>query len=776
MKPSLSKSHWGIVGAGALCIVSALGVWAWKSGDDSVAEGPRSTEEVEQEKPDPAVEWPAATYVGDESCSGCHAEQAQAYRGSDHDHAIEEPSPQSVLAPFAGESFAHDGTTSRFSRRGEDYIVTTLGADNASKDFRVAYTFGHYPLQQYLLDVGGGRLQALTVAWDSRPKEQGGQRFYDLYPGEILRPGDEIHWASPTQNWNFTCADCHTTGLKKNYDREKDSFSPTWGQLNVGCEACHGPASNHLSWAKGVGENQEGQPEGSRGFEVSFSVEAWQIPAGERSGMPRGGQGNVPQVETCAPCHSRRQQLREGHKPGEPFLSAYVPELLMEGLYYPDGQILDEVYVYGSFTQSRMFQAGVRCNDCHEPHSLSLRRQGNDLCNGCHSAEVFDTKAHHHHEAAGGACVDCHMPETTYMGVDPRRDHSLRIPRPDLSVTLGVPNACSSCHAKEGNEWAASKVQEWFPERREPHYGQVFARARRGNPAAGSELIRLAKDPSQLAIVRGTALMLLTGYGNPESLAALTQARSNKDALIRLGVARGSLGLPPPERLRLLLPLLDDELLGVRVEASRAAVGVPTASLSAPELVSLKKALRELEATELFYADRPDAWLRIALIKQGEGDAQAAAEALEQSLKLDPRFIPSLINLADLRRSQGDENEAVRLLREAVGIDEKNPEAWYALGLALVRQKKLNEALPLLQRATELRKDNPRLFYVYAVALAESGSLPAAVRVCQEGLSHHPHDRSLLQSLMSYAKQAGDRALASEAAARLAGVGSQVGP
>ncbi len=762
----------------------------------------------ETSEPQRMTPMPGATYVGSAACGSCHQEQAKAYRGSHHDRAIEVPSDASVLAPFGGESFRHDGITTTFLRKdaankqasggtsGEEesteFFVRTVGAEGKVEEFPVAYTFGVEPLQQYLLDVGGGRLQALTVAWDSRTSEQGGQRYFDLYPGEDLEPLDEIHWTRGAQNWNFACADCHTTALHKGYDAAKDTFDPSWSDLNVGCEACHGPGSNHVSWAQDSSSNSErgaqkaGADSKVNSYEVGLVVPLervnWALPPGARNVIPRSGEENVTEVETCAPCHSRRQQLREGRTPDQPYMDAYVPELLMEGLYYADGQIHDEVYVYGSFLQSRMFHAGVRCNDCHEPHSLKLRREGNALCSECHSAQVYDVAEHHHHSANPGsevqagandgtACVDCHMPMTTYMRVDPRRDHSLRIPRPDLSATTGAPDACTNCHEGKEASWAADAIEQWFGPERRHHYATTFQAARNGDPAAEAQLIHLAASASFPAIVRGTALLLLANFPSENSVKALSAGSQSSEALIRLGVTRGVLGLPPEQRLKVTLPLIADPLLAIRIEATRALVGVPLTTLTAPQTAELNKAFVELEKVEHFYDDRPDAWLRLALLELGRGKADAAAEALERALKLDARFTPALVNLADLRRSQGNEAEATSLLRRAVEVDAQNAEAWYALGLSLVRTQKLSEAMPMLERAAALRPDNSRFAYVHAVALADAGQLPAAVRAVQKGLEHNPHDRTLLQALMNYAKAAGDRQLASEAAARLAGVG-----
>jgi Cytochrome c554 and c-prime len=192
----------------------------------------------------------AASYVGGEACSGCHAPQAQLWKGSHHALAMQKAGEKTVLGEFAGTRVEHFGMTTSFSRSGDKFLVRTEGPDGAVHDYEIAYTFGVYPLQQYLIAFPGGRLQALGIAWDSRPKDQGGQRWFHLYPDEKLKPGDPLHWTGHDQTWNYQCADCHSTDLKKNYDLATNTYATSWTDIDVACEACHGPGSRHLAWAK----------------------------------------------------------------------------------------------------------------------------------------------------------------------------------------------------------------------------------------------------------------------------------------------------------------------------------------------------------------------------------------------------------------------------------------------------------------------------------------------------------------------------------------------
>src|SRR5207253_534568 len=167
-------------------------------------------------------------------------------------------------------------------------------------------------------------------------------------------------------------------------------------------------------------------------------------------------------------------------------------------------------------------------SNCHDPHSAKLLAEGNGLCAQCHLPARFDAREHHHHEpgSAGAQCVNYHMPTKTYMVVDARRDHSIRVPRPDLSVSLGTPNACAQCHAGHTPEWATQAVARWFPHGRQtvPHYGAALRAGRTGAADAEQQLDRLILDRSQPAIARGSALLLLPRYVSAASEAALTGA------------------------------------------------------------------------------------------------------------------------------------------------------------------------------------------------------------------------------------------------------------
>lgn len=627
----------------------------------------------------------AETYVGRAACAGCHAEEDRLWQGSHHDLAMQ--TTQAVLGDFDGAALTHGGVTSTFFRRDGKPFVRTEGADGKLRDFPVAYAFGVSPLQQVLIETPGGKLQALGVAWDSRPAADGGQRWFPLYGDDPVPAGDPLHWTGANQRWNSMCAECHSTNLRKGYVSAEDRYETTWTEIDVSCESCHGPGSRH-------------------------AADPRQKLATAKS-----------QIDTCGPCHSRRSPLVESPVPGQPLLDGFLPALLEEPLYHADGQIDDEVFEAGSFLQSRMHREGVTCTSCHEPHSATLKKTGNDVCGQCHDPKRFDTPAHHRHEmdARGSACVDCHMPEKTYMGVDGRRDHSFRVPRPDLAVKLGTPDACTACHTERSPRWAADAVARWYgPDRRqEPHWGEALHAARTGEPGAAEELARVADDANAPAIARATALKHLRSHPGPETLPAVERGLGSSDPLLRLGAVAATEGLPIPELLRLAGPRLADPVRAVRVEAARVLSGAPLEA-GAAALPGYGAALAEYRASQEVQADRPEARVNLGVLAAREGRLDEAEIAFSAALSLSPSYVPAYVDLADVYRARGRDAEGEDLLRRAVAIDPSHAGARHALGLLLIRTGRFPEALGELAEAVRLAPGEPRYAAVYVLAREEA--------------------------------------------------------
>jgi predicted CXXCH cytochrome family protein len=714
-------------------------------------------------------------FVGAPACVGCHTAEFDAWRGSHHALAMQPAGAATVRGDFSGAQFEHFGVTTTFFRDGDKFMACTDGPDGALHEYAIAYTFGVYPLQQYLIAMPGGRLQALGIAWDSRPRVQGGQRWFHLYPDQQLPAADRLHWTGRDQTWNYQCADCHSTDLKKNYDLAANNYATSWTDIDVSCEACHGPGSRHVARA-----NSPKSKATAAGGSDRMGLTNWLKPTDHgdwkmdrETGIARRTEKLASnELDTCAACHSRRKVIAKYPVPGERYFDGHLPALLEPGLYHADGQIDGEVYEYGSFLQSRMHAAGVTCSNCHDPHSAKLRAEGNALCAQCHMQAKFDTAEHHHHQpgTAGAQCVNCHMPTKTYMVVDIRRDHSFRVPRPDLSVALGTPNTCTQCHTERSAEWAARTVGGWYPHGRQttPHYGTALNAGRIGVADAEQQLDRLILDPSQPAIARASALSLIRPYASAASEPAFKATIVDPDPLVRSAALRVLPIASPRAITQAAAALLSDPVRAVRVEAARVLAGTDLLALMPDQQTALAKATVELIAAEMVDADRAEAHLNLGLLDLRRRELPEAEGEFRAALRLDPNFVPALVNLADLDRARGRDAEGEKLLREAMTIEPDNADVSYALGLSLVRRREYGGAMDLLRRAQELAPDNARYAYVYAVALNSTGAHGEATALLDRTHRQHPADRDVLTALVSIAQDTGDLAAALSHARELA--------
>ncbi|MCA0901154.1 multiheme c-type cytochrome [Microbulbifer agarilyticus] len=702
-------------------------------------------------------------YVGVAQCAACHQQAFDDWQKSHHDLAMKTPDSETVVGNFDDATFDYFGTESRFFQRDDQYFVRTDGPDGKLHDYPVAYTFGVYPLQQYLIEFPGGRLQTLSLSWDARPKKEGGQRWFHLYPDEQIKAGDPLHWTGINQNWNFQCADCHSTNLHKNYDAESQTFATRWSEMNVGCESCHGPGRAHVEWA-GLPERERAADK-NQGFELRFDGRRqarWAMDAKTGIALIANNVHTQAEIPVCAQCHSRRGTQFPGVKPEDDFLDFFHPALLSAGLYHADGQINDEVYVWGSFLQSKMHGAGVTCSNCHNPHSLELRASGNDVCAQCHLPTKFDTAEHHFHPVGseGAQCVNCHMTDKVYMQVDARRDHSFRVPRPDLSEKIGSPNACVGCHTDETNTWAAAILEEKFGEP-DPHYGEALFAGRVGAPDAESQLLKLAMDESQPEIARATAISMLPRYLSQTSAQVLQVIAQGDDALLHLGLAQSLDHVPQQVRPALAIPLLyEDERVTASLAAS-ALAGAPMESYPAEVGKRFDQAMADYQASAEFNSDRPESLVNLASLRGREGDLPGAEKLLQQAVALAPYYTPAIINLADLYRGTGRERDGERLLRNALNrpIEEAIEKAplQHALGLSLVRQQKLQDAIPMLRAAADAEHASPRYAYVYAIALNSAGDSTAAVRYLEQALQRFPGDPEMMSALISMYRETGQQ-------------------
>jgi tetratricopeptide (TPR) repeat protein len=588
--------------------------------------------------------------------------------------------------------------TTRFFRRDGKFMVNAEGPDGEQHDYEVKYTFGVRPLQQYMVEFPDGRVQVLRVSWDTVKK-----RWFYVSPPDVpeerILPGDPLHWTGIGQNWNTTCADCHSTNVHKNYDPESNTYHTSFDEIDVSCEECHGPGSVHAELAR------------------SWSP-FWDRNVGYGLVSLKNKESNV-QLETCAKCHARRYQVHENFRPGKPFLDHYEPFLLSEDIYHADGQILDEVYEYGSFLQSKMHANHVRCTDCHDPHSLKLKFTGNQLCGQCHIPAKYDTVAHHHHKAGtpGAQCIECHMPSRLYMVIDARRDHSFRVPRPDLTVSLGTPNACNNCHtaANETPQWAADAVVKWFGPKRaeEPSWAPAIAAGRAGKPEAEELLVQLADRNTTPAIIRATAIDLLANYAGNRSVAARRKALIDSDPLVRVTAVRAMSGGPDLQLVSDLAQALDDPIRFVRVAAAARLAHMPLDQLTTKQQAVFERAMLEFRNSQELSLDHAGGHLTLGALDRRHGRTLEAVKHLQAAIQLEPYMAGPRSELALLMQQLGGDAGEIRLLRQ--------------------------EEADLMERDTKLAPDNAAIFYQLGMLRYLLGDLDAAQAALTSAAERSPH-------------------------------------
>ncbi|TDW36750.1 putative CXXCH cytochrome family protein [Rhizobium azibense] len=675
-------------------------------------------------------------FVDEKTCASCHGDQSAAFAKSNHAKAMALADERTVRGNFDNVRYDHDGIVTIFSRRDGRFFVRTQGPDGKQGEFDVKYTFAYEPLQQYLVDLGGGRLQALDIAWDTDKGE-----WFWLGEGKPAKPGSTYHWTGPFYRWNRTCIDCHSTDPRSNFQPETSDYRSTYVATSIGCQSCHGAGAKHVEWA-------EARSKGAS------------IPVGPGLGLPQVD------ANTCFGCHSRRIKLSDGYAAGKPFLDHFSPALLRPDLYFPDGQILDEVFEYGSFQQSKMARAGVTCLDCHRQHEATLKADGNALCTQCHTktaserfarndpSGMFDTPAHTHHPAgsSGAQCANCHMPERPYMKVDPRRDHSFVIPRPDLSVAYGTPNACTTCHEHKTNAWAAENMDKWYGTawRARPTTAHAFAAAARGDPASIGALRKLVVDKEQAGIVRGSAIAQMSRIGGADVVADVKAAAGDFDPLVRLGAAEAAGSLPPELRLEAIGNLLGDATRAVRVAAATALGSTPSLDLLGDQRKSFDAAVEDLRAYVEANADVAEAQNNYGTFLFGQRLAGDAEKAFRQAIVLDPALAGPHINLAELYRATGQNDKSERAYAEAIAISPDHAGLRYGHALSLVREKAMPEAMRELDEAIRLDPGNARYKTTLAIALDSLGRTQEALDLLGRAVAGGELDAELLGSAVRY--------------------------
>lgn len=656
-------------------------------------------------------------YLSSNQCENCHKEQYQAWQGSHHDMAMKHARPNTVLANFNNASLTFNNKQNKFFRKGDEYWVNIEGADGELHNYQIKYTFGYHPLQQYMVEFDDGRIQLIPFAWDSRVRTAGGQRWFHLYP-QLTKPHQEFYWTNSGQNWNYMCADCHSTNVKKNFDQKTNRYNTTFSEINVGCEACHGPARNHINWIKKPNTRVK-----FAGFErnLTKSVTSW-VNKPKRSTLAPSKTKASQQTLVCAQCHSRHTQISDKDmiKSNE-FGDRYRLNLITPQHYYPDGQVYDEDFVYGSFLQSKMHKSGVVCSDCHDPHSAKLTLPKEQICLQCHQAQKYNNTKHHHHQenSPGAQCINCHMPETIYMQVDGRRDHSWHIPRSDQSRQLGTPDVCLSCHKNKDSHWSEKITTLWQPSVDKPAtkpFAPVFSAIDSGYTMASPALSQIAQSNDYAPIIRASALLRMNNLNDTNSLIAIARAVKSDNTNIRFGAAQGAENLNGAERWRIIAPLLQDKALVVRNEAVRTLIPL-WQQLSLAQQKTLQPSLDEYLGVQTFNADRGFSHNNKGHVFMSQGKFDDAELAYHESIRIEPFFAPAYLNLAELYRRKKNEMASITILKQGLQTIPDHGQMLYSLGLAHIRTKQGDKAIKYFEQATQASPNNANFHYIYGLSL-----------------------------------------------------------
>ena len=728
----------------------------------------------DDEPEDPRPETPGvskASFVGSDRCLECHPDEGERHRGSHHDLSLQRPTAESVLGDWSGAHFETDHLKATFRREADRFFVDLDEPGVEARKLPVVYTFGIEPIQQVLLEGDRGRLQAFTVAWHQTGEARSDGHWFSLQPDEVAPPGDELHWAGPHYTWNRSCARCHSTGFERRYDPASDAYASHFAEEDVSCEACHGPGSLHVAAA---GNDAESLAPSIPPYGLEVDVRGqptshWVLTEDSPTAIPRSHVRRDSQLLTCARCHSRRSEISPEVPAGQPYLDGFLPALLEEGLYFADGQIQDEVFVHGSFLQSKMHAKGVTCTDCHDAHTTRTLTTGNGLCYRCHKPDVFDVPSHHHHPVGspGAECVACHMPERTYMGFDSRRDHSLRVPRPDLSPLLESPNACNGCHDDESPGWAAKNMDSWYGLGwRKPHYGSAIHAGREHAMGASNKLVATIVDADTPPIAKGTALFLLAMNDGSAFLHQLKKGMP-KDDLVALGAAQALAFVDPGEVAQKWVALARHERRAVRFECARTTLEAPLDGLSNHQEMAIRAARSEFEAQLMARQDDAAALMGVAELERTRGRLDAAANWLELVVKREPWREAAWVNLSNVAFEQSDETRTLEVLDDGLRRLPNAAALHHARGLSLIRQNRRIEARAALLRAHELAPMDARYGYVYGVSLIGAGDRDAGLQVLRVVHARVPGDRDTLRALLSYALEERDRPAARTYATKL---------
>jgi Tfp pilus assembly protein PilF len=685
------------------------------------------------------------TYVGDQSCKECHKGEHKEWTESHHYMSMLPPSEKTVKGNFDNITHTADGVTSRFFKKANKYFINTEGEDGKNHDYEVKYIFGFTPLQQYLVEFPGGRLQVPRVSWDSKQK-----KWFNQYAQQTVSSHDWLHWTGNSQNWNTMCASCHSTNLQKNYNDKTDTYKTSYSVINVSCESCHGAGKQHADYIKGDDYKDGEKIKGSYLKLVKNS-------------------NQLEEINTCAPCHARVTEISNSHIRSNEIMDNYIPQIPDTEYFFADGQVDDEDYIYTSFLQSKMFSKGVKCSNCHNPHSTKLKKIDNQTCLQCHSPQKYNLPTHTFHPVGSKSslCVSCHMPGKIYMGNDLRHDHSFRVPRPDLSEKYGTPNACSSCHQEKSNKYLADAIVKWYGPKRKYHFSDDLIPGSQLNSKSEAHLIKLIENSQTPDIIKATAAFYMGNIQTEPSLNILLKSLNNKDAQVRYRTLRSLSNFEPRSWINQVGPLLSDKVRAVRIAAADLYITIPQEQIPSQHKDAFVAAHKELKKHLNYQTDFSIGNVMLADYYLKLKDYDNAAKYYEKGLKKDSQMNYALLNLSTTYNLQGNNEQALKSLEKALKNDSKNDRIYYNMALLYNEMSNQPAAEKAFAKAVALKSDNPRVYYNYGLLLIKSKKIKQAEVLLNKGITINPSAPELYYALTFLYIQTKDMTKAQKAVLQL---------
>ncbi len=664
------------------------------------------------------------SYVGDQSCKKCHAVEFKDWKHSDHYMSMLPPNDSTVKGDFNNVTFTADGVTSRFFKKGPKFFINTEGNDGKYHDFEVKYIFGYKPLQQYLVSFPEGKMQVPRLSWDVNKK-----KWFNQYAGQKIPSHDWLHWTGNAQNWNTMCATCHSTNLRKNYDIKTDTYKTSYSIINVSCESCHGAGKNHVDFMNGDYKS---------GKRVIGSF----MKLAKNSSQKE-------ELNTCAPCHARISDVSGSHLNTGEIMDDYVPQIPDTENFYADGQVKDEDYIYTSFLQSKMYHKGVKCSMCHNPHSVKQKRIGNQTCTLCHVSTKYDVPSHTFHPKGGPAaeCKNCHMPGNYFMGNDYRHDHSFRVPRPDLSVKYGTPNACSNCHKDKSEKVLAEAIVKWYGPKRKYHFAEDLIPGSKLDANSEQHLTKLIDNKFVPKIIKATATFYLGKVQTKTSLNTLVARLASKEALIRYHALKTLVSFPAANWIEAVGPLLSDRVRAVRIAAADLYITIPKEQLPSQYEKAFSSAQIELEKSLRYQADFSTGNVMLADYYLKLKDYNNAEKFYLRGLKKDSNMNYAWLNLSATYNLQGKNTQALQALESALKNDTKNDRIYYNMALLFNEMNNIPAAEKAFAKAVVLKSTNSRVYYNYGLLLNQNKKNQEAEAVLLKGIQINPSVAELYYAL-----------------------------